>query len=281
MSEDRGNNLIALAQLDLAEVWQTRWLLFSSALYAALAALFILVGMRESNVLGFTGMGRVLMSLCHVLVLLLPLLALAGSGQVMNRSRDDGTLELLFSLPLARWEYYCAISAVRYLTLVSPLLVLMPALGVLGLIVFGQAIPWAFLGRALAISAALLWSFVGIGLVISVRVSNQARALIYLLMTWVMSVTVLDFGLIGLMLQWRLNPETVFLLACLNPVQCARMALLSAADPSLGTLGPVGFYLANRVGPNLLLALGITWPVLAGTLAWLIGWLSFRRGDLA
>jgi hypothetical protein len=102
----------------------------------------------------------------------------------------------------------------------------------------------------------------------------------FLLLAWVLGVALLDFGLIGLMLQWRLNPETVFILACLNPVQCARMALLSAAEPSLGTLGPVGFYLANRLGVNVLFALGVLWPTLVGCLAWAVGWRSFRRGDL-
>ncbi|MHB1557511.1 MAG: ABC transporter permease [Isosphaeraceae bacterium] len=277
---NRGARMAAIARLDLAEVLRSRWLAFCSVLYAALGALFILVGLRESNVLGFTGMGRVLLSLCNVLVLILPLLALAASGQVVNRSREDGTLELLFSLPVTRGEYFGAVSVVRFLALLVPLLVVMPGLGVLGRVAFGQPIPWEFLGRSLAISASLLWGFVGIGLIITVLVGNQAKALMYLLLAWVTGVALLDFGLVGLMLQWRLNPESVFILACLNPVQCARMALLSAADPSLGTLGPVGFYLANRVGVNLLFLLGVAWPALLGSLAWAVGWRSFRRGDL-
>ncbi|MEO6807510.1 MAG: ABC transporter permease subunit [Isosphaeraceae bacterium] len=274
------SRLLAIARLDFAEVLRSRWLVFCSAIYGALAMLFVLVGLRESTVMGFTGMGRVLLTLCNVLVLLLPLLALAGSGQVVNRSRDDGTLEFLFSLPVTRGEYFGAVSLVRYLSTLAPLLVLLPALGLLAWLVFGEPIPWAFLGRALLISASLLWSFVGIGLIITVRVSNQAKALMYLLLVWVLGVALLDFGLIGLMLQWRLNPQTVFLLACLNPVQCARMSLLSAAEPSLGTLGPVGFYLANRLGANVVFALGFLWPSAVGCLAWTVGWRSFRRGDL-
>lgn len=276
----RAARLAAVARLDLADVLRSRWLVFNSALYAAMAGLFVLVGLRESSVLGFTGMGRVLLSLCNALVLILPLLALAGSGQVVNRARDDGTLEFLFSLPVARGDYFTAVSLVRFLALLVPLLILMPALGLLGFLAFGQPIPWGFLGRSLAISASLLWSFVGVGLVITVWVTNQAKALMYLLLAWVMGVALLDFALISLMLQWRLNPETIFLLACLNPVQCARMALLSGADPSLGTLGPVGFYLAHRVGVIVLFAMGVGWPLLVGCLAWALGWSRFRRGDL-
>jgi ABC-type transport system involved in multi-copper enzyme maturation permease subunit len=275
-----GQRLVAVARLDLAEVLRSRWLLFCAALYGALAAMFILVGLHESTVLGFTGMGRVLLSLCHALILLLPLLALTGSGQVVNRSRDDGTLELLFSHPIARAEYFGAVTAVRYLSLLAPLLLLMPGLAVAGRLIFGQPIAWAFIGRALAVSAALLWSFVGIGLAVSIVVRNQAKAAMYQLLIWILGVALLDFALIGVMLEWRLNPAGVFLLACLNPVEAARLALLSAAEPTLAVLGPVGFFLVNRLGAPALLACGVLWPALVGCAAWVLAWRRFAAGDL-
>ena len=57
------------------------------------------------------------------------------------------------------------------------------------------------------------------------------------------------------------------------------MALLASAEPTLATLGPVGFYLANRLGANALFALGLAWPALVGVAAWLAAWNAFRRGD--
>jgi ABC-type transport system involved in multi-copper enzyme maturation permease subunit len=272
--------LTAVARLDLAEVKRSRWLVFLVVLYAAMGAMFVLVGLRESDVLGFAGMGRVLLSLCNALVLLIPLLALTGSGQVISRAREDGTLELLLSHPITRNEYFSGVSIVRYAVLIVPLAVLMVMLGVYGRLVFGQSIRWAFLGRSLAVSASLGWAFVGIALAVSVAVRNQAKAMVYLLVIWVTAVVMLDFALIGLMLQWRLNARVVFLLACLNPVETARMALLSAAEPSLGVLGPVGFYMANRIGAGWLFALGTIWPLAVGFAAWLLAWRSFARGDV-
>jgi ABC-2 type transport system permease protein len=270
----------AVARLDLVEVLQSRWLLFHSALYALLAALFLFVGLRESSVLGFTGMSRLLLSLCNALVLVLPLLALTASGLVVNRHREDGTLELLFSLPVSRGEYFAAVSAVRYLVLLLPLLLLMPILGITDRVLFGHGVPWEFIGRSLAISATLLWSFVGLGLAVSTLVRNRTKALTYLLVIWIICVGGLDFALMGLMLQWRLNAETVFVLSGLNPVQCSRLALLSSAEPSVSVLGPVGFYLANRVGVSWLFLLGTLQPALIGCIAWYVAWRHFRRGDL-
>jgi hypothetical protein len=57
------------------------------------------------------------------------------------------------------------------------------------------------------------------------------------------------------------------------------MALLSSAEPTLATLGPVGFYLANRVGATALFALGLGWPLAVGGATWLLAWRSFRGGD--
>ena len=66
--------LWAVARLEWAEVRRSRWALFCGAIYALLAVVFVAVGLRESTVLGFSGMGRVLLSVAHALLLVLPLL---------------------------------------------------------------------------------------------------------------------------------------------------------------------------------------------------------------
>ena len=147
-------------------------------------------------------------------------------------------------------------------------------------VAYGQAIPWLFLGQALAISAALAWSFIGIGLAVSVWIRQQARAMVYLLLLWVLAVALLDFALIGMLLAWRLNAASVFVLACLNPVETARMALVASAEPSLASLGPVGFFLVNRIGQIWLFVLGVGWPLVAGTAAWWAARRRFVRSDL-
>ncbi|MBW1761634.1 MAG: hypothetical protein JRJ64_09020 [Deltaproteobacteria bacterium] len=109
---------------------------------------------------------------------------------------------------------------------------------------------------------------------------NSARATMYLLLIWVAAIAFMDFALAGMMLQWRMEPRVVFVLASLNPVQSIRMALLSSADPELSVLGPVGFYLANEIGSMGLYVLGVAWPMLLGTLAWMSGLWKLRRGDV-
>ena len=272
--------VLAAARLDLAEVLRSRWLVFCAGTYLLLAVVFVLVGLRESTVMGFTGMGRVLMSLCNALLLLLPLLALTALGPLIGRARDDGSFELLFSQPLSRSAWFLGVSLTRYAVLVLPLVVLMLGLALYGQLALGQAVPWGFLVRALVVSASLLAAFAGVGLAISTVVRNPARVTTYVVLTWALAVALLDFGLIGVLLRWRLDARAVFTLAALNPVQDARMALLSGLEPELSNLGPVGFYLANRIGGSALYALGVAWPAAVGAGAWLYAFVRFRTSDL-
>jgi ABC-type transport system involved in multi-copper enzyme maturation permease subunit len=271
--------LSAVARLDFGEVLRSRWLVLCLALYALFGAVFVLVGLRESSVLGFTGVGRVLFSLCHALVLFLPLLALLATVQAVNRARDDGSLELFLSHPIGRGAYLTAVALVRFAALALPLSVVLLGLAVEGAWVHGQAIPWRFFGRALGVCTALLAAYVGLGLATSVLVRHPAKAMVLVFGIWLAGAVLLDFAGIALLLQWRVPAPLVFALAAANPVQAARMALLSSAEPSLATLGPVGFYLASRVGSESLFALGIAWPVAVAAGGWLLAWRSFRGGD--
>lgn len=275
-----GREVWAVAKLDLADVLRSRWMLFSAVVYAVLGAGFVLVGMRESMVVGFSGLGRVLLSFVHTLILILPLLALTATGQVINRARDDGTLELIFSHPVRRSAYFLAVTVTRYLTLVGPLVVLMVGMGLVGRFAFGQEVHWPFLFQSLFVCAALVLAYVGLGVTISTLVRSQPRAVVWMLLVWALGAALVDFGLIGLMLSWRLNPQTVFLIASLNPVQAARMALLAGASSELSVLGPVGFYLAHKIGPAGLYAVGTIWPAALGLGAWGIAVHSFRKADI-
>ncbi len=274
------NELRAAALLELGEVRRSRWVPFATGLYGVLAAVLVGVGMRESSVLGFTGMSRVVLSYVHVLLVVIPLIALTATTQVINRARDDGTIELLFSHPLSREGYFVAVTFTRLVVLVGPLVILLFLMTLVGRVVFGESFEGAMLLRSVAVCTALAWAFVGVGLAISTLTRNQARAVVLGLVAWALAIAVLDLALVPLLLSLRLDARSVFLLAISNPVQAARLALLSGIEPDLGTLGPVGFYLRHSVGPGGLLAIGIGWPFAVGTGSWALALRKFLTGDL-
>jgi ABC-2 type transport system permease protein len=273
-------DLRAAFGLDLADAIRSRWLFASLAVYAVIGGVFVFVGLGESTLLGFTGMGRVLLSSSHAILLVLPLLALTATSQVVSRARENGSLELLFSLPIRRSAYFIGVSLARVAALGLPLLALMLVLGLLARFVFGQPVPWGILLRTSLVSFALLVSFAGIGLAISISVKSASRAVTLSLIAWLLGAALLDFALLALLLKWRLPAQLVFGLALANPVEAARLGLLSAIAPDLGVLGAAGFYLSTHLGAPLLFAIGVAWPIALGLIAWALALLKFLRGDV-
>lgn len=275
----RLRRILDMARLDWAAIRRSRWLTFMGVVYAFLMVAFVVVGFRESDVIGFTGLGRVLLNFSNAVILFLPLLALVATAQIVPSARDEGTLELLLSHPFGRGDYFVGTVAARLAILVAPLLGLaVVCIAVPPLVDVG--IPWGYLGNLLAASTTLIFACTGVGFLISTHVRSPERALIWALVGWAAGIALLDFGLITVLLQWRLEPASVFVLAVANPVECARLLLLASAEPELNILGPVGFFIVNRFGKTALRLVALGWPIVLGTVTLGMAWDRFRRSDL-
>lgn len=276
---NRVRRIFDIARLDWEAIRRSRWMTFMVVVYALLMGAFVLVGFRESDVVGFTGLGRVLLNFSNAIILFLPLVALFATAQVVPSAREDGTLELLLTHPFDRSDYFAGTFLARFATLVAPLIAL-AVLSIAASLFLGMAVPWGYLGNLLGASVTLIFAFNGIGLFISTHARSPERTLIWALVAWAAGIALLDFALITAMLQWRLEPASVFVLAVANPVECARLLLLSAAEPSLDILGPVGFFIVNRLGKGWLRLITLAWPVILGATTLAGAWFRFKRSDL-
>jgi ABC-2 type transport system permease protein len=271
---------LALTRLELSDALRSRWLQFTVVIDALVFGVFVWLGLRESSVLGFTGLSRVLLHMANATVIAVPLVALVATCQAVARARTTGHLELLLSQPVRRSEWFASLLTARLVVLLGPLLALIALTGLAGLLLGGRD---AALGpmalHALLVSTTLLWAYVGIGLLVSAYSRTLERAVVLALLAWLLSAALHDFALIGLLLQWRLPPALVFGLAALNPVEAARIAVLSTVDPELSVLGPVGFFIANELGPRLAYTLGLLWPAVVGSVSLLVAARHLRRSD--
>lgn len=261
-------------RLEIAEAMRSRWLVFTALVYGLVFAGFVWLGLRESRVMGFTGLSRVVLNVSNAIVLAVPLVALIATSQVIVKARHSGYFELMLSQPVRRSEWFVAAVGSRLVVIVGPLLVLFAA-ALIGSALGAQrdAAMGPIVARCLAVTVSLAWAFIGIGFWISASARTSERAIVLALLAWVVASALHDFALIGALLRVRLAPEIVFGLAAANPVEAARIAVLSGVDPELSVLGPVGFWLANILGPRLMLAVGVGWPALLGT----VGLLAAER----
>lgn len=267
---------VAFLRLELADALRSRWVAFASTLYVGLAAAFVWLGLRESTVLGFTGLSRVLLNLANAVLVIFPLVVLVGTHAAIVRARTSGFCELMLTQPVKRSTWFLALLTSRLLVLLGPLVVLL--VGCFVTAAFIEPEPGlALIGfKALAVCGALVFAFVGIGLFISSHARNAERAMVWAMLVFVMSAALHDVLLITVLLRTSLPPQVVFALSALNPSEAARVGILASVDPELSVLGPVGFWLANTLGPSLALALAIGWPAFLGVTA---TWRALRRSQ--
>jgi ABC-2 type transport system permease protein len=255
-------------RLELAEALRSRWVVFTAVVYALVFALFVWLGLRESTVLGFTGLSRVVLNATNAIVLAVPLVALVATSQTIVRARQSGFFELMLSQPVRRRDWFAGVVASRFVVVVGPLVVLLLLTLVANVFAGdGDAALAPIVARSLCVTASLAWAFIGIGFWVSAGARTPERATVLALVAWVAASALHDFALIGALLRFKLAPAAVFALAAANPVEAARIAMLSAVDPELSVLGPVGFWIANRLGSSLALGIGIAWPFALGTIA--------------
>lgn len=265
----------ALFRLELSDALRSRWLVFTGIVYALVFVAFVWLGLRESRVLGFTGLSRVVLNMANAVVLAVPLVALVATSQSVVRARQSGFFELMLSQPVRRSDWLTSIVLSRLVVVIGPLVVIF--LGALVAGPFVDASDSALVPvvlRSLLTTASLGWAFLGIGMWISSVARSPERATILALVAWLAASALHDFALVGALLRFKLAPSIVFALAALNPAESTRIAILSGVDPELSVLGPVGFWLANTLGPRLALGIGVAWPLLLGSFAL---WRAERR----
>jgi ABC-type transport system involved in multi-copper enzyme maturation permease subunit len=189
---------------------------------------------------------------------------LLGTHSAIVRAKSSGFFELMLAQPVKRSTWFWGLLLSRLLVLVGPLLVILAGCAVAAAFVEPEPELAGVAARSVLITAALVFAFVGLGLYFSSRARSIERAMVMALLAFVVTAVLHDMLLIAVLLRTAIPPEVVFLISALNPAEAARVGLLSSVDPELAALGPVGFWLANTLGPGLALAVAIGWPLAIG-----------------
>ena len=148
----------ALLRLELADALRSRWVAFTAAAYVFVFGAFIFLGLRESSVLGFTGLSRVVLNVSNAVVIVLPLVALVATGQTVVRARTTGFFELMLAQPCRRRDWLLAAIGARLLVIVGPLVLLLLGTLVYGLATGEKALA-PLIGRSLLVVGSLSFSF--------------------------------------------------------------------------------------------------------------------------
>jgi len=272
-------NLLLIAYLDLKESIRANWFIIYSIVFGGLIALFFIAGITESQVMGFSGLSRLLLMYIQVTIIILPIFILVTTVRSISGDRDSHILEYMLSFPISLKEYYWGKVIGRFATVFLPVFMAMFFAIIYGMFK-GAEVPLDifFLYSALLFSISL--SFLGIAFFISSIVKSSEMALGISFFVWIFLLAFIDIALISLMMQERLNTGLIISIAMVNPMEIFRVSAISLFDPQLTVMGPVAFYILDIMTQKIFILISILYPITLGMLFAFLGFKVFSKKDL-
>ena len=279
MNKFNMKNLWLIAFLDLKESIRAKWFLVYSLVFGGLIALFFIAGVTESQVMGFSGLSRLLLMYIQITIVILPIFILITTVRSISGDRDSHVLEYMLSFPISLKEYYWGKVIGRFITVYLPVIFAMIIAVIYGAFK-GADIPWSIFFLYTGLLFALSSAFLGIAFFISSFVKSSEVALGIAFFIWIFLLAFIDIALISLMMQQRFNEELIIGIALMNPMEIFRVAAISLFDPALTVMGPVAFYILDTMSQIWFVVLSIVYPVLIGLLFAFFGFRIFKKKDL-
>lgn len=272
-------NLYLIAYLDLKESIRAKWFLVYSLVFGGLIALFFIAGVTESQVMGFSGLSRLLLMYIQITIVILPIFILITTVRSISGDRDNHILEYMLSFPISLKQYYWGKIIGRFITVYLPVIFAMILAVIFGAFK-GASIPWGIFFLYTGLLFALSSTFLGIAFFISSFVKSSEVALGIAFFIWIFLLAFIDIALISLMMQQRFNEELIIFLAMINPMELFRVAAISLFDPELTVMGPVAFYILDSMSKNMFMLLSIGYPLFVGLAFSFLGFKIFEKKDL-
>jgi len=272
-------NLYLIAYLDLKESIRAKWFLVYSLVFGGLIALFFIAGVTESQVMGFSGLSRLLLMYIQITIVILPIFILITTVRSISGDRDSNVLEYMLSFPISLKQYYWGKIIGRFITVYLPVVFAMVVAIIYGSIK-GASIPWDIFFLYTGLLFAMSSAFLGIAFFISSFVKSSEVALGIAFFVWILLLSFIDIALISLMMSQRVNAQVILFIAMINPMEIFRVAAISLFDPELTVMGPVAYYILDSMKQSTFVLLSILYPVILGFIFAFFGFQIFKKKDL-
>jgi Cu-processing system permease protein len=250
---------------------RNRWVAATTLLMAALALSLVLLGSAPTGALGADPLAVVVVSLTSLTIFLIPLIALLLSFDAIVGEHERGTLMLLLSYPLARWQVVVGKVLGQTVILGGATLVgYGAAAAALGLQADIATEAWLAYSGMIASSVMLGAAFIAIGCLASTLVRERATAAGLAVGVWLFFVLIYDSALLGLLVadQGRVVGEHgLNLLLLLNPADAFRLFNMTATESVSVYSGMAGAGDPAGTAPAILLTALAAWILVPLVLA--------------
>ncbi len=272
-------SIIEITILDVRQNLRSRWFWVYSLLFGGFVAIMFAMGITESQIIGFVGLSRLMVTFMQVSMVILPIYVLISTVRSVVGDRESNVMEYILSLPVSFTGYFWGKFIGRFIVIYVPVFIALLGAAIWGTIT-NIDVPWNLFTYYSFLLGAMVFCFLGIGMFISAIARSQDMAVSSAFIIWLILVAFLDLLLMGIMLKMRMNPEIVIGVGMINPLQVFRTAVLALFDPKLTVMGPASYYILDIVTRNVFIVFAIAYPVLLGALLGILGNRHFNKNDI-
>lgn len=238
------STILVIAEKEIREGLRNRWVLATTLLLATLALSLTFLGSAPTGNVGASPLDVVIVSLSSLSVFLVPLIALLISHDAVVGEMERGTMLLLLSYPVRRWQVIVGkfighLAILAFSTLVGYGCAAL-ALGLTGSGEIGRE-SWAAFASLIGSSVLLGAVFVAIGYLVSALVGERGTAGGVAIGIWLVFVLVYDMALLGLLVVDQGRTVTggmLNVLLLMNPTDAYR--LINLGSGSAGAISGMG-----------------------------------------
>ncbi len=271
--------LIQVLKNDIKQNLRSKSFWIYSLLLGGFMATMFATGITESQVIGFVGLSRLMITFIQVSMVILPIYVLISTVRSVVGDRENGVLEYYLSLPISFGSYYWGKFLSRFFVIYVPVFVAFLGAAIWGLII-NLDVPWDLFFLYAGLLAMMVFFFLGLSMFLSTVSKSQEMALSSAFIIWLFLVAFMDILLIGMMLKMRINPEGVIVASLFNPLQVFRTGSLILFDPKLTVMGPVSYYILDTVSRTAFIIYSLAYPFLLGLLFSGLGSRYFKNHDV-
>ncbi|MGG5810017.1 ABC transporter permease [Falsiroseomonas sp. CW058] len=258
--------VLLIAGKEVLEGIRNRWVVAATLLLAALALTLAFLGAAPAGRVGAGALEVVVVSLSSLSIFLLPLIALLLSHDAVVGEAERGTLLLLLTYPVTRWQVLAGkfLGQVAILALATVLGYGAAAAALAAAGSLGGGGAWHAFAQMLGSSVLLGAAFAALGTLASALVRDRGTAAGIAIGLWLLLVLLWDMALLGLLVADQgetLTAGAVDGLLLANPVDAYRLFNLAGLADIRMLSGMAALGGESALTPPVLLAALAAWAL--------------------
>jgi Cu-processing system permease protein len=260
--------IFVIALKEVQDGMRNRWVILIALSMAAFALILALLGSVPTGMTKISSLAVTVVSLASLGIFFIPLISLLLTYDSIVGEAERGTLILLLSYPIARWQViagkFCGALVLLFLAVALGYGSAGIAIGLTAETAFTEQ-AWSSLAKLLLSSVLFGAVFLSLGFLISATLRERGTAAAAAIGIWLVFVLLYDMGLLGLLASdagKTIGTETLIGLLLANPADAYRMLNLVGNDETAILSGMAGLSLERQISAVAPIAVMVAWIAL-------------------